>query len=188
MSSRPTTRSLWGRETSCCSTGTGSCRGRSAGSMSRMWIARRSCSGRRRWLRPPPPASGTSRSSRGPRRPRAPQEPLARLGIRVPLFRSPGRPSRLDRCADRIRRRSGPALCPGAGGARAEAVPWEWASTLPDAGRRGSRWSEEPLEPLIAAFARVDSPTDPIVPRSVPPTVRAERRAAEGGESHDADR
>ena len=49
---------------------------------------------------------------------------------------------------------------------RAEAMPWEWASTIPDAGRRGSRWPEEPLEPLIAAFARVDSPTDPIVPRS----------------------
>ena len=49
---------------------------------------------------------------------------------------------------------------------RAEAMLWGWASTIPDAGRRGSRWPEEPLEPLIAAFARVDSPTDPIVPRS----------------------
>ena len=60
----------------------------------------------------------------------------------------------------------GPRSAPAPGVTRAEAVPWEWASTLPDAGRRGSRWSEEPLEPLIAAFARVDSPTDPIVPRS----------------------
>ena len=49
---------------------------------------------------------------------------------------------------------------------RAEAMLWGWASTIPDAGRRGSRWPEEPLESLIAAFARVDSPTDPIVPRS----------------------
>jgi hypothetical protein len=49
---------------------------------------------------------------------------------------------------------------------RAEAMLGGWASTFPDAGRRGSRWPEEPLEPLIAAFARVDSPADPIVPRS----------------------
>ena len=55
---------------------------------------------------------------------------------------------------------------PTSGVTRAEALLWGWASTIPDAGRRGSRWPEEPLEPLIAAFARVDSPTDPIVPRS----------------------
>jgi hypothetical protein len=60
----------------------------------------------------------------------------------------------------------GPRSAPAPRVTRAEVVPWEWASTLPDAGRRGSRLSEEPLEPLIAAFARVDSPTDPIVPRS----------------------
>jgi hypothetical protein len=59
-----------------------------------------------------------------------------------------------------------PRSVPRVGVTRSEAMLWRWASTIPDAGRRGSRWPEEPLEPLIAAFARVDSPTDPIVPRS----------------------
>jgi hypothetical protein len=48
----------------------------------------------------------------------------------------------------------------------AEATLWEWASHTPDPKRRASKWPKEPLEPLIAAFARVDSPNDPIVPRS----------------------
>ena len=55
---------------------------------------------------------------------------------------------------------------PPAGTTRAEAMLWEWASHLPDPKRRATNRPEEPLEPLIAAFARVDSPTDPIVPRS----------------------
>jgi hypothetical protein len=55
---------------------------------------------------------------------------------------------------------------PTAGVTKVEAMLWAWASTFPDDGGRGSRWPEEPLEPLIAAFARVDSPTDPIGPRS----------------------
>ncbi len=62
-----------------------------------------------------------------------------------------------------------PQSTPSASAARvtkAEAVLWAWASTFPDTARRGARWPEEPLEPLIAAFARVDSPTDPVVPRS----------------------
>jgi hypothetical protein len=41
-----------------------------------------------------------------------------------------------------------------------------WASSIPDPSRRTARLPKEPLEPLIAAFARVDSPNDPIVPRS----------------------
>lgn len=49
---------------------------------------------------------------------------------------------------------------------KAEATLWEWASDIPDTKRRTARGPKEPLEPLIAAFARVDSPNDPIVPRS----------------------
>jgi hypothetical protein len=49
---------------------------------------------------------------------------------------------------------------------RAEGMLWEWASHIPDPRRRAAKWPKEPLEPLIAAFARVDSPNDPIVPRS----------------------
>jgi hypothetical protein len=49
--------------------------------------------------------------------------------------------------------------------AGSDAVLSEWASGLPDR-RGGARWAKEPLEPLIATFARVDSPSDPIVPRS----------------------
>lgn len=48
----------------------------------------------------------------------------------------------------------------------AEATLLEWASRVPDPSRRAERRRKEPLEPLIAAFARVDSPHDPIVPRS----------------------
>jgi hypothetical protein len=59
-----------------------------------------------------------------------------------------------------------PRSAPPAMATSAEAMLWGWASTIPDGERRGARWPEEPLEPLIAAFARVDSPTDPIVPRS----------------------
>lgn len=50
--------------------------------------------------------------------------------------------------------------------AGADAVLSVWASRFPDAKRGGPRWAKEPLEPLIATFARVDSPGDPIVPRS----------------------
>jgi hypothetical protein len=48
----------------------------------------------------------------------------------------------------------------------ADAVLSEWASRFPDAKRVGASWAKEPLEPLIATFARIDSPSDPIVPRS----------------------
>jgi hypothetical protein len=49
---------------------------------------------------------------------------------------------------------------------KADAMLWEWASDIPDPKRRSSKRPKEPLEPLIATFARVDSPNDPIVPRS----------------------
>jgi hypothetical protein len=55
---------------------------------------------------------------------------------------------------------------PPSGAATAEATLWEWASLFPDPKRRTAKWPKEPLEPLIAAFARLDSPNDPIVPRS----------------------
>ena len=42
----------------------------------------------------------------------------------------------------------------------------EWASRFPDPERSTARRAKEPLEPLIATFARIDSPSDPIVPRS----------------------
>jgi hypothetical protein len=60
----------------------------------------------------------------------------------------------------------GQRAVPSTGGSRTEATLWEWASHIPDPKRRLEARSEEPLEPLIAAFARVDSPNDPIVPRS----------------------
>jgi len=47
-----------------------------------------------------------------------------------------------------------------------DAVLSEWASRFPDPERETARWAKEPLEPLIATFARHDSPSDPIVPRS----------------------
>ena len=50
--------------------------------------------------------------------------------------------------------------------AGADAILSEWAARFPDAKRGIARWGKEPLEPLIATFARVDSPSDPIVPRS----------------------
>lgn len=49
---------------------------------------------------------------------------------------------------------------------KAEVTLWDWASQIPDPKRRTARRPQEPLEPLIAAFARIDSPNDPIVPRS----------------------
>lgn len=52
------------------------------------------------------------------------------------------------------------------GAARTEAMLWEWSSRISDPKRRNTKRPKEPLEPLIAAFARVDSPDDPIVPRS----------------------
>lgn len=56
---------------------------------------------------------------------------------------------------------------PSAGeGSSGEAMLCGWASSIPDPSRRTARLPKEPLEPLIAAFARVDSPNDPIVPRS----------------------
>lgn len=60
----------------------------------------------------------------------------------------------------------GLSYAPSAGATRAEAMLWEWASHIPDPKRRTAKRPTEPLEPLIAAFARVDSPNDPIVPRS----------------------
>lgn len=48
----------------------------------------------------------------------------------------------------------------------AEAVLWEWASGIPGAVRKTARSPKQPLEPLIAAFARMDSPHDAVVPRS----------------------
>ncbi|MGZ5295941.1 MAG: hypothetical protein ACXWYT_03365 [Actinomycetota bacterium] len=61
---------------------------------------------------------------------------------------------------------SGPDSLLSAGATKAEAMLWEWASHIPDPKWRTARRPKEPLEPLIAAFARVDSPNDPIVPRS----------------------
>jgi hypothetical protein len=49
---------------------------------------------------------------------------------------------------------------------RAELTLWDWASRLPDPTGRTAMPPEEPLESLIAAFARVDSPNDPFVSRS----------------------
>lgn len=61
----------------------------------------------------------------------------------------------------------GPRSVPSTAAMRAaEAMLWEWASQIPTPTRRTARRPIEPLEPLIAAFARVDSPNDPIVPRS----------------------
>jgi hypothetical protein len=55
---------------------------------------------------------------------------------------------------------------PSVGVTRVEVRLSEWASDLSDPDRHTARSSKEPLEPLIAAFARVDSPHDPIGPRS----------------------
>lgn len=61
----------------------------------------------------------------------------------------------------------GPHLVPPMGATRAaEAMLWDWASHIPDPERRTASRLIEPLEPLIAAFARIDSPNDPVVPRS----------------------
>jgi hypothetical protein len=60
----------------------------------------------------------------------------------------------------------GSPSAPSAGTASAEAMLWEWASQISDPKRRNATWLKEPLEPLIAAFARRDSPNDPIIPRS----------------------
>jgi hypothetical protein len=61
----------------------------------------------------------------------------------------------------------GPSSVPSAGAMKkAEATLWEWASQMPDPKVRIAKRPREPLEPLIAAFARVDSPNDPIVPRT----------------------
>lgn len=60
----------------------------------------------------------------------------------------------------------GPRSAPSIGLMKAEATLWEWASQIPDPKRRTASSPQEPLEPLIAAFARLDSPNDPIVPRS----------------------
>jgi hypothetical protein len=60
----------------------------------------------------------------------------------------------------------GPRSAPSIGGMKAEMTLWEWASQIPDPKRRIAKGAQEPLEPLIAAFARTDSPNDPIVPRS----------------------
>lgn len=60
----------------------------------------------------------------------------------------------------------GPRSLPSTGATRVDAILWEWASRTPDPGRRTADRPKEPLGPLIAAFARADSPNDPIVPRS----------------------
>ena len=67
-----------------------------------------------------------------------------------------------------VRRRStsGTSPRPALAAAEADAVLSEWASRFPDPKRVTTRWADDPLEPLIASFARIDSPTDPIVPRS----------------------
>jgi hypothetical protein len=64
--------------------------------------------------------------------------------------------------------RSAPTAAHGPRSPRAGAdeVLSEWASRFPDPRRDVARWAKEPLEPLIATFARIDSPSDPIVPRS----------------------
>ena len=71
-------------------------------------------------------------------------DPRSHLEVRAAFAGAPGAPRR----------------------AGTETVLSEWASGLPDRKRGVSRWSKEPLEPLIAAFARVDSPSDPVVPQS----------------------
>jgi hypothetical protein len=45
----------------------------------------------------------------------------------------------------------------------AEATLWEWAAGREDVATVPPRWPTVELEPLISAFARVDSPDDPIV-------------------------
>ena len=47
----------------------------------------------------------------------------------------------------------------------AEAALWEWAAQHEDTPSVAPRWPKVELEPLIAAFARVDDPNDPIVSR-----------------------
>ena len=82
----------------------------------------------------------------------------------------------------------GPRSVTSTGATRAEATLWDWASHIPDPKRRTARRPMEPLEPLIAAFARMDSPNDPIVPRSyvadaaiVEPAKTRGRRSAPRG-------
>ena len=60
----------------------------------------------------------------------------------------------------------GPSTVPANRGVDAEMTLLGWASRTADPKRRTVRMPQQPLEPLIAAFARVDSPNDPIVPRS----------------------
>jgi hypothetical protein len=76
-------------------------------------------------------------------------DPRAAIEVRMTSDAGPGRRS-----------------VPRVGVTRVEVRLWDWASDMPDPDRRTAGSSREPLEPLIAAFARVDSPNDPIVPRS----------------------
>jgi hypothetical protein len=55
---------------------------------------------------------------------------------------------------------------PTSKGTDAEMTLLGWASRFADPKHRTVRRPQDPLESLIAAFARVDSPNDPIVPRS----------------------
>jgi hypothetical protein len=82
----------------------------------------------------------------------------------------------------------GPRSVPSTGATRVDAILWEWASRLPDPELRGAIWPKEPLEPLIAAFARADSPNDPIVPRSyvADAAIVRPRRAVDSAQLHAA--
>jgi hypothetical protein len=60
----------------------------------------------------------------------------------------------------------GQRSAPPTGATRGEAILREWSSHIADPKHPTESARPEPLEPLIAAFARVDSPKDPIVPRS----------------------
>jgi hypothetical protein len=67
-----------------------------------------------------------------------------------------------------------PARPDASAGIVGDAMLWEWAAARGEPSGRATRSPREPLEPLIAAFARADSPHDPILPRSYLPQEAAE--------------
>ena len=96
---------------------------------------------------------------------RPPPGAALQLRVRLPLVRTSTRPSGEDsrfvppRWPKKIRARRSEERVP-------RSTLLGWASRFADPKHRTVKRPQEPLESLIAAFARVDSPNDPIVPRS----------------------
>jgi hypothetical protein len=70
-----------------------------------------------------------------------------------------------------VRARARPDAPPGITG---DALLWEWVAARGRPSRQVIRRTREPLEPLIAAFAREDSPHDPILSQAYLPEAAAE--------------